>query len=62
MPAADSPATRVMIAIIGTGSSAIQLVPVIQPEAGHLALFQRTAAYVLPHDNRPVTAGRRRRG
>jgi cation diffusion facilitator CzcD-associated flavoprotein CzcO len=47
------------VAVIGTGSSAIQLVPVIQPRVAHLTLFQRTAAYVLPHDNRPVTARER---
>jgi cation diffusion facilitator CzcD-associated flavoprotein CzcO len=48
------------IAVLGTGSSAIQLVPAIQPEAAHLTVFQRTPAYVLPHDNRPVT-GREQR-
>src|SRR3984885_5249368 len=47
------------VAVIGTGSSALQLVPVIQPLVAHLTLFQRTAAYVLPHDNRPVTARER---
>ena len=48
------------VAVIGTGASAIQIVPVIQPEAGHVTVFQRTAAYVLPHDNRPVTPGEQR--
>jgi cation diffusion facilitator CzcD-associated flavoprotein CzcO len=42
------------IAVIGTGASAIQIVPVIQPDAEHLTVFQRTPAYVLPHNNRPV--------
>jgi hypothetical protein len=41
------------VAVIGTGSSAIQLVPVIQPRARSLTLFQRTPAYVMPHNNRP---------
>lgn len=36
------------VACIGTGASAIQYVPAIQPRVGHLTLFQRTAAWVLP--------------
>lgn len=36
------------VAVIGTGSSAIQLVPKIQPKVGKLTLFQRTAPWVLP--------------
>ena len=43
------------VAVIGTGSSAIQLVPALQPQARSLTLFQRTPAYVMPHNNRPVT-------
>jgi len=42
------------VAVIGTGASAIQIVPEIQPEAEQLTVFQRTPAYVLPHSNRPV--------
>ncbi|WP_024800510.1 NAD(P)/FAD-dependent oxidoreductase [Nocardia sp. BMG51109] len=36
------------VACIGTGASAIQYIPEIQPAAGHLTLFQRSAAWVLP--------------
>jgi cation diffusion facilitator CzcD-associated flavoprotein CzcO len=36
------------VAVVGTGSSAIQLVPEIQPRVEHLVLFQRTPAWVLP--------------
>lgn len=36
------------VAVVGTGSSAIQFVPKIQPEVSHLVLFQRTAPWVLP--------------
>ena len=43
------------VAVIGTGSSAIQLVLAIQPQARSLTLFQRTPAYVMPHNNWPVT-------
>ncbi|MFO0547763.1 MAG: SDR family NAD(P)-dependent oxidoreductase [Polyangiaceae bacterium] len=36
------------VAVIGTGSSAIQFVPKIQPRVAELVLFQRTAPWVLP--------------
>jgi cation diffusion facilitator CzcD-associated flavoprotein CzcO len=36
------------VAVIGTGASAIQFVPRIQPIVGHLTLFQRSAPYVVP--------------
>jgi cation diffusion facilitator CzcD-associated flavoprotein CzcO len=48
------------VAVIGTGASAIQLVPAIQPEVAQLHVFQRTAPWVLPHSNRPVTPLERR--
>ncbi len=44
------------VAVIGTGASAIQFVPGIQPEVGHMTVFQRTAPWVLPHRNRRITA------
>jgi cation diffusion facilitator CzcD-associated flavoprotein CzcO len=43
------------IAVIGTGASAVQIVPKIQPSAGRLMLFQRTPAWVMAHHDRPVT-------
>jgi cation diffusion facilitator CzcD-associated flavoprotein CzcO len=43
------------VAVIGTGASAIQFVPQIQPRVGRLHLFQRTAPWVLPRPDRPVT-------
>ncbi len=36
------------VACIGTGASAIQYIPQIQPRVAHLTLFQRSAAWVLP--------------
>ncbi|MFJ4656740.1 flavin-containing monooxygenase [Nocardia sp. NPDC088792] len=45
------------VACIGTGASAIQYVPEIQPQVARLTLFQRTAAWVLPKfdtDYKPV--------
>lgn len=41
------------VAVVGTGASAIQLIPEIQPAVGHLTVFQRSAAYLVP---RPDTA------
>src|SRR5215471_15316135 len=47
-------ATGRRVAVVGTGASAIQIVPSIQPDAGHVTVFQRTAPFVMPHTNRPV--------
>jgi cation diffusion facilitator CzcD-associated flavoprotein CzcO len=48
------------VASIGTGASAIQLVPQIQPDVEQLHVFQRTPPWVFPHSNRPTTAFERR--
>jgi cation diffusion facilitator CzcD-associated flavoprotein CzcO len=36
------------VGVIGTGASAIQFVPAIQPTVGALTVFQRTAPYLVP--------------
>ncbi len=41
------------VAVIGTGASAIQLVPQIQPEVARLSVFQRTPPWVTPRPDRP---------
>jgi cation diffusion facilitator CzcD-associated flavoprotein CzcO len=43
------------VAVIGTGASAIQIVPEIQPRVGRLTLFQRTPAWVMPRFDRRIT-------
>jgi cation diffusion facilitator CzcD-associated flavoprotein CzcO len=43
------------VAVIGTGASAIQFVPRIQPQVEHLTVFQRTPGWILPHRNRVIT-------
>jgi cation diffusion facilitator CzcD-associated flavoprotein CzcO len=43
------------VAVIGTGASAIQFVPQIQPEVERLHLFQRTAPWVMPRRQRRIT-------
>jgi cyclohexanone monooxygenase len=42
------------VGVIGTGSSAIQSIPVIAEEAGHLTVFQRTPAFTVPARNAPL--------
>ncbi|HEV2075249.1 MAG TPA: NAD(P)/FAD-dependent oxidoreductase, partial [Thermoleophilaceae bacterium] len=44
------------VAVIGTGASAIQFVPQIQPLVRRLALFQRTPPWVVPRTDRAFTA------
>jgi cation diffusion facilitator CzcD-associated flavoprotein CzcO len=43
------------VAVIGTGASAIQIVPKIQPEAETLEVYQRTPAWIIPRTDRPFT-------
>jgi cyclohexanone monooxygenase len=47
------------VGVIGTGSSAIQSVPVIAVQASHLTVFQRTANFSIPARNAPLTAEER---
>ncbi|MBA3767437.1 MAG: NAD(P)/FAD-dependent oxidoreductase [Acidobacteria bacterium] len=42
------------IAVVGTGASAIQFVPAIQPRVGKLYVFQRTAPWIVPRRDRPL--------
>jgi cyclohexanone monooxygenase len=43
------------VAVIGTGSSGIQSVPVIAEQASHLTVFQRTANFSIPARNAALT-------
>ena len=45
------------VAVIGTGSSGIQSIPIIAREAEHLTVFQRTPNYAVPAHNGPLDAG-----
>jgi cyclohexanone monooxygenase len=47
------------VGVIGTGSSAIQSVPVIAEQARHLTVFQRTANFSIPARNAELTAEER---
>ncbi|MEM7406487.1 MAG: NAD(P)/FAD-dependent oxidoreductase [Pseudomonadota bacterium] len=44
------------VGVIGTGSSAIQAIPVIAEQAGALTVFQRTPNYSIPSHNGPMPA------
>jgi cation diffusion facilitator CzcD-associated flavoprotein CzcO len=43
------------VAVIGTGSSSIQLVPRIQPRVARLHVFQRTPPWIVAHRERPTS-------
>ena len=44
------------VAVIGTGASAVQVVPAIQPKVASLAIFQRTPIWVLPRMDTATSA------
>jgi cation diffusion facilitator CzcD-associated flavoprotein CzcO len=56
----DVDLTGKRVASIGTGASAIQYVPEIQPRVARLHVFQRTPPWVLPHTSRPIRRWERR--
>jgi cation diffusion facilitator CzcD-associated flavoprotein CzcO len=43
------------VGVIGTGSSAIQMIPIIAEDAAHLTVFQRTPNFSVPARNRPLS-------
>ncbi|MBV9411927.1 MAG: NAD(P)/FAD-dependent oxidoreductase [Acidimicrobiia bacterium] len=49
------PLEGVRLGIIGTGSSAVQIVGAVVDTVQELSLFQRTAQWILPVPNNPVT-------
>ena len=51
--------TGLRVGVIGTGSSAIQSVPIIAAQASQLTVFQRTPNFSIPARNAPLTAEER---
>jgi cyclohexanone monooxygenase len=47
------------IAVVGTGSSGVQVIPEVAQLADQLTVFQRTANYVIPARNHVLTGSRR---
>ncbi|MCP9944125.1 NAD(P)/FAD-dependent oxidoreductase [Streptomyces somaliensis] len=56
----DYDLTGKRVAVVGTGASAVQIVPAVQPRVGRLTLFQRTPPWVMPRADRAVTGAERR--
>jgi cation diffusion facilitator CzcD-associated flavoprotein CzcO len=48
--------TEKVVAVVGTGSSATQIVPAIQPIVKHLYVFQREPGWIMPKGERDFTA------
>ena len=48
--------TGLRVGIIGTGSSAVQSIPIIAAQARQLTVFQRTPNYIVPARNAPLDA------
>ncbi|HLN17970.1 MAG TPA: NAD(P)/FAD-dependent oxidoreductase [Acidimicrobiales bacterium] len=48
------------VAVVGTGASAIQIVPELQKSVGRLFVFQRSAPWVVPRRDRAVPLAERR--
>lgn len=51
----DYDLTGKRVAVIGTGASAVQFVPVIAEQVAHLDVYQRTPPWLLPRRNNPYT-------
>lgn len=44
------------VAVVGTGATGVQVIPVVAQQCAHLTVFQRTANYVVPGRNHPLDA------
>jgi len=52
----DADLTGRRVALIGTGASAIQIVPAIAAQVGHMDVYQRTAPWILPRMDRKYSS------
>ncbi|MFC8043471.1 flavin-containing monooxygenase [Nocardia sp. NPDC057353] len=55
----DHDLTGERVAVIGTGASAVQFVPEIQPKVAKLTVFQRSAPWIVPRMDRPTLGAER---
>ncbi|MGA0566797.1 flavin-containing monooxygenase [Rathayibacter sp. KR2-224] len=53
---ASLPLSGARVGLVGTGASAVQLLPHLAREAEHVTVFQRSAPYVVPRGDRAYTA------
>ncbi len=51
----DVDLTGKRVGLVGTGASAVQVLPELQPKVGRLTVFQRTPPWVLPKGDRPLS-------
>lgn len=51
----DVPTDGRRVGVIGTGASAVQIIPSIAPGAAHTTVFQRTPAWIVPRKEAPYT-------
>jgi cation diffusion facilitator CzcD-associated flavoprotein CzcO len=51
----DHDLTGERVAVVGTGASAIQFVPRIQPKVSRMHVFQRTPPWIMPHPDRALS-------
>lgn len=52
--------TGLRVGVVGTGASAVQLVPEMARTAARTVVFQRSAPWILPREDRPYTAAEKR--
>lgn len=52
----DVPVDGARVGVVGTGASAVQLVPALAGRARELVVLQRSAPYVVPREDRPYSA------
>jgi cation diffusion facilitator CzcD-associated flavoprotein CzcO len=52
-----APLDGLRVGVVGTGASAVQLLPHVAETAAHTVVFQRTPAWVLPRGDRAYAAG-----
>ena len=59
-PLEEVPISGRRVAVIGTGSTGVQVIEAVAGQAEHLYVFQRNAHYAVPARNRPMTAQEQR--
>ncbi len=55
----DVDLTGKRVAVVGTGASAIQFIPEVAKQAGHVTVFQRTPPWVIGRHDQPVAGWRK---
>jgi len=53
----DRPLDGLRVGVVGTGASAVQLLPEVARRAAEVVVFQRSAAWVLPRGDRAIAPG-----